>query len=50
MQEIDFSEGGYIIPMFQGFINLTNAKVNGVLRGGIGIPLGNANWEVIWMS
>jgi peptide/nickel transport system substrate-binding protein len=50
MQQIDFSEGGYIVPMFQGFINLMNANVNGVLRGGTGIPLGNGNWEVIWVS
>ena len=50
MQVIDFNEGGYIIPMFNNFLNVMAPKVNGFPRGGTGIPLGNASWEQAWLA
>lgn len=50
MQVIDFNEGGYIIPMFNNFLNIMAPKVNGFPRGGTGIPLGNASWEQAWLA
>ena len=51
MQQIDFSQGGYIIAAYNKIVDLMNTKVNGFASGaGGGIPLGNCSWETAWLA
>jgi peptide/nickel transport system substrate-binding protein len=50
IQEIQFEEGGYIIPSFNKQVDIMAKKVNGFRIAGTGIPLGNGDWEHAWMA
>ncbi len=50
MQLIDFNEGGYIIPAFNRQLDLLSPKVHGLTPTATGIPMGNADWEHVWMD
>jgi peptide/nickel transport system substrate-binding protein len=51
MQQIDFTQGGYIIPAYNKIVDLMSTKVHGFPSGtGAGIPLGNCSWETAWLE
>jgi peptide/nickel transport system substrate-binding protein len=50
MMQMDFNEGGYIIPAYNKQLDLLSPKVQGVRPSGTGIPLGNAEWASLWLS
>jgi peptide/nickel transport system substrate-binding protein len=51
MQQIDFTQGGYIIAAYNKIVDLMSTKVNGFPSGaGGGIPLGNCSWETAWLE
>ena len=50
MQQIDFDDGGYIIPLFPPVIDGVAANVNGVEPAKTGAPLNNYNWREVWIS
>ena len=45
MQNIDFNQGGYIIPCFVDSLDAYSTKVTGYQTGEVGEPLGNFNFE-----
>lgn len=49
MQLIDFNEGGYIIPAFNRQLDLLAPSVYGLTPSATGIPMGNADWEDVWV-
>jgi peptide/nickel transport system substrate-binding protein len=50
MQLIDFNEGGYIIPAFNRQLDLLAPSVHGLTPSTTGIPMGNADWEHVWIE
>jgi len=50
IQQIQFEEGGYIIPSFNKQVDIMAKNVNGFGIAGTGIPLGNADWEHAWLA
>lgn len=50
MQLIEFNDGGYIIPAYNRQLDLMSPSVHGVQRSTTGIPMGNADWENMWMD
>ena len=45
MQEIDFTQGGYIIPCFVDSLDAYSSKVSGYQSGKVGEPMGNFDFE-----
>ena len=45
MQQIDFDQGGYIIPCFVDSLDAYSTKVSGYQTGKVGEPMGNFNFE-----
>ena len=45
MQKIDFEQGGYIIPCFVDSLDAYSSNLTGYVRGKVGEPLGNFNFE-----
>lgn len=45
MQQIDFTQGGYIIPCFVNSLDAYSDKLTGYQKGKVGEPLGNFNFE-----
>ena len=45
MQQIDFEQGGYIIPCFVDSLDAYSSKVRGYQTGKVGEPMGNFNFE-----
>lgn len=45
MQQIDFKDGGYIIPAFVDVLDAWSAKVGGYRQSKVGQPLSNFDWE-----
>jgi len=45
MQQIDFTQGGYIVPFFVDTLDAYSSKVNGYSQGKVGEALGNYNFE-----
>jgi peptide/nickel transport system substrate-binding protein len=45
MQQIDFKQGGYIVPFFVDTLDAYSSKVNGHVQGEVGEALGNYNFE-----
>jgi peptide/nickel transport system substrate-binding protein len=45
MQQIDFNQGGYIIPCFVDSLDAYSTKVSGYQSGKVGEPMGNFNFE-----
>jgi ABC-type transport system substrate-binding protein len=50
MQQIDYSEGGYIIPFFPPVIDGVAADVHGVSATKTGAPLNNYDWRTVWIG
>jgi hypothetical protein len=50
MQQIDYSEGGYIIPFFPAVIDGVAADVHGVSATKTGAPLNNYDWRTVWIG
>jgi peptide/nickel transport system substrate-binding protein len=50
MQMIDFNEGGYIIPAYNRQLDLLSPKVHGLTPTATAIPMGNADWEHVWLD
>jgi peptide/nickel transport system substrate-binding protein len=50
MEQIQFEEGGYIIPSFNRQVDIMATNVNGFGLAGSGIPLGNGDWEHAWLA
>lgn len=48
MQNIDFTQGGYIIPCFVDSLDAYSSKLVGYQTGEVGEPLGNFNFEDYW--
>jgi len=45
MQQIDFTQGGYIIPCFVDSLDAYSSKLTGFQKGKVGEPLGNFPFE-----
>lgn len=45
MQQIDFTQGGYIVPFFVDTLDAYSSKVIGHVQGKVGEALGNYNFE-----
>jgi len=50
MQEIDYNQGGYIIPLFPPVIDGIAANVHGVSPTKTGVPLNNYDWRQVWIG
>jgi len=50
MQQIDYSQGGYIIPFFPPVIDGVAANVHGVNPTKTGAPLNNYDWRTVWIG
>jgi peptide/nickel transport system substrate-binding protein len=50
MQMIDFNEGGYIIPAYNRQLDLLSPGVHGLTPTTTAIPMGNADWEHVWLA
>jgi peptide/nickel transport system substrate-binding protein len=50
MQQIDYSQGGYIIPFFPPVIDGVAADVHGVKPTKTGAPLNNYDWRTVWIG
>ena len=50
MQQIDYSDGGYIIPLFPPVIDGIGANVHGVHPTRTGAPLNNYDWRTVWIG
>jgi len=48
MQEIDFTQGGYIIPCFVDSLDAYSSELAGYETGKVGEPLGNFVFEQFW--
>ncbi len=45
MQQIDFNQGGYIVPCFMDSIDAYSSKLTGYTNGKVGEAMGNFNFE-----
>ena len=50
MQQIDYDDGGYIIPTFPPVIDGVAKNVSGVGPSKTGTPLNNYDWRQIWLG
>ena len=50
MQQIDYDQGGYIIPLFPPVIDGVSSQVHGVEPTKTGAPLNNYDWRQIWIG
>jgi peptide/nickel transport system substrate-binding protein len=50
MQQIDYSQGGYIIPFFPPVIDGAAANVHGIHPTKTGAPLNNYDWRTVWIG
>lgn len=50
MQQYDYDEGGYIVPLFPPVIDGVAANVVGVEPTKTGAPLNNYDWRQVWIS
>jgi len=50
MQQIDYDDGGYIIPLFPPVIDGVSSQVHGVEPTKTGAPLNNYNWRQVWIG
>jgi peptide/nickel transport system substrate-binding protein len=50
MQIIDFNESGYIIPAYNRQLDLLSPRVHGLTPTTTAIPMGNADWEHVWLG
>jgi peptide/nickel transport system substrate-binding protein len=50
MQQIDYEQGGYIIPLFPPVIDGVSTKVHGVEATKTGAPLNNYDWRQLWIG
>jgi peptide/nickel transport system substrate-binding protein len=50
MQRIEFDEGGYIIATFNRQLDLLSPHVHGLTASATGLPMGNADWENVWLD
>src|SRR5262249_61798080 len=50
MQQIDYSDGGDIIPLFPPVIDGIGAKVHGGHPAKTGAPLNNYDWRTGWIG
>src|SRR5216683_2806308 len=50
MQQLDYSNGGYIIPFFPPVIDGIAANVHGVQPTRTGAPLNNYDWRTVWIG
>ncbi len=50
MQQIDYTEGGYIIPYFPPVIDAYATQVQGLVPSKTGLPLGGFNFKELWLS
>ncbi len=50
MQQIDYDDGGYIIPLFPPVIDGVSSQVHGVEPTKTGAPLNNYDWRQIWIG
>jgi peptide/nickel transport system substrate-binding protein len=50
MQQIDYDDGGYIIPLFPPVIDGVASTVHGVAPTKTGAPLNNYDWRQIWIG
>jgi hypothetical protein len=50
MQQLDYSNGGYIIPFFPPVIDGVAANVHGVQATKTGAPLNNYDWRTVWIG
>jgi peptide/nickel transport system substrate-binding protein len=50
MQQIDYTDGGYIIPVFPPVIDGVSSKVHGVEPTKTGAPLNNYDWRQVWVG
>ena len=50
MQQIDYDQGGYIIPLFPPVIDGVAKTVHGVGPSKTGTPLNNYDWRQVWLG
>lgn len=50
MQQIDYTEGGYIIQSFSGVIDGYRTNVMGLRQSRTGLPLGGFAFDELWLS
>ncbi|WP_408899736.1 ABC transporter substrate-binding protein (plasmid) [Nocardioides sp. R1-1] len=50
MQQIDYDEGGYIIPQFSASIDAASKKVHGMATAKTGLSFGNFDFKSMWIS
>ena len=50
MQQIDYQQGGYIIPYFPPTIVGYSKKVNGVVGGRTGLPFNTYDLKHLWFT
>lgn len=50
MQQIDYTEGGYIIPYFPPVIDAYATTLNGLIASKTGLPLNGFNFKELWLS
>jgi peptide/nickel transport system substrate-binding protein len=50
MMQIDYDDGGYIIPLFPPVIDGVSSQVHGVAPTKTGAPLNNYDWRQIWIG
>jgi len=50
MQQIDYSDGGYIIPFFRPVIDGVAANVHEVQATRTGAPLKSYDWRTLWIG
>ena len=50
MQQIDYTDGGYIIPLFPPVIDGVSSQVHGIEPTKTGAPLNNYNWRQVWIG
>lgn len=50
MQQIDYDEGGYIIPYFPPVIDGYAASVHGLVPSKVGVSLGNFDFSRVWIA
>ena len=50
MQQIEYNEGGYIIPFFPPVVDGFGANVGGLVSSKIGLSLNAYDFKGVWMS
>ena len=50
MMEIDYTEGGYIIPYFVPAVNAYGGNVRGGVHDKTGVPLANGDFRNLWLA